>query len=246
MEQRDHLADPAAELTPAAVELTPAAVELTPAAVLGDLSHQRRDYENTPLADEQMSASPFDQFQTWYQQATSAQLLEPNAMVISTVDADGRPAQRTVLLKYYDATGFVFFTNYESRKARHLAANHHISLHFLWLPLHRQVEIRGTAKKVSTAESLKYFALRPRGSQLGAWVSQQSSVISSRSLLEAKFHELKQKFAQGEIPLPSFWGGFRVTPQRFEFWQGQTSRLHDRFEYQKSTDGQWSLQRLSP
>jgi pyridoxamine 5'-phosphate oxidase len=167
-------------------------------------------------------------------------------MVISTVTADGRPAQRTVLLKYYDVNGFVFFTNYDSRKARQLAENPHVSLHFLWLPLQRQVEINGVAAKVSTAESLKYFALRPRGSQLGAWVSQQSSVISSRSLLEAKFNELKQKFAHGEIPLPSFWGGFRVTPSRFEFWQGQSSRMHDRFEYLPSGEGRWIRQRLSP
>jgi pyridoxamine 5'-phosphate oxidase len=211
-----------------------------------DLSHQRREYENTPLDDDQMRDSPFDQFQDWYQQATSAQVLEPNAMVISTVTADGRPAQRTVLLKYYDVNGFVFFTNYDSRKAGQMAENPHVSLHFLWLPLQRQVEINGVAAKVSTAESLKYFALRPRGSQLGAWVSQQSSVISSRSLLEAKFNELKQKFAHGEIPLPSFWGGFRVTPSRVEFLQGQSSRMHDRFEYLPSGEGRWIRQRLSP
>jgi pyridoxamine 5'-phosphate oxidase len=150
------------------------------------------------------------------------------------------------LLKYYDATGFVFFTNYNSRKAKHMAENTQVSLHFLWLPLQRQVEINGFVEKVSAAESLKYFALRPRGSQLGAWVSEQSSVISSRSLLEAKFNELKQKFANREVPLPSFWGGYRLRPERFEFWQGQTSRLHDRFEYQLQTDSRWTRQRLAP
>ncbi len=214
--------------------------------VQGDLSGQRREYENPPLQDDQLAESPFVQFEGWYQHAVAEKLMEPNAMVLGTVAPSGRPAQRTVLLKYYDATGFVFFTNYNSRKAQHLAQNTQVSLHFLWLPLQRQVEINGTVEKVSTAESLKYFALRPRGSQLGAWVSEQSSVISSRSLLEAKFFELKQKFANREVPLPSFWGGYRVRPDRFEFWQGQTSRLHDRFEYQLQPKGQWTRQRLAP
>ena len=211
-----------------------------------DLSHQRREYESPPLEDRDMSDSPFVQFESWYRQATEAQLLEPNAMVLGTVDPSGRPAQRTVLLKYYDAQGFVFFTNYESRKAQHIAENQAVSLHFLWLPLQRQVEISGRAVKVTSAESLKYFALRPRGSQLGAWVSEQSTVISSRSLLEMKFNELKQKFANREVPLPSFWGGFRVVPDRFEFWQGQKSRLHDRFQYVPQAGDQWLKQRLSP
>lgn len=214
--------------------------------IQGDLSDQRRDYESPPLLDGQMAESPFVQFEGWYQRAVAEKLMEPNAMVLGTVGPGNRPAQRTVLLKYYDTTGFVFFTNYNSRKAQHLSHNSQVSLHFLWLPLHRQVEINGTVEKVSTAESLKYFALRPRGSQLGAWVSEQSSVISSRSLLEAKFNELKQKFANREVPLPSFWGGYRVRPDRFEFWQGQTSRLHDRFEYQSDGHGQWSCQRLAP
>lgn len=214
--------------------------------IQGDLSHLRREYENPPLLDEQLPDSPFVQFESWYQQAVGEKLLEPNAMVLGTVDPNGRPAQRTVLLKYYDMSGFVFFTNYNSRKAKHVAANRNVSLHFLWLPLQRQVEINGVVERVSTTESLKYFALRPRGSQLGAWVSEQSSVISSRSLLEAKFNELKEKFANREVPLPSFWGGYRVRPERFEFWQGQTSRLHDRFEYQLEAATHWTRRRLAP
>jgi pyridoxamine 5'-phosphate oxidase len=206
----------------------------------------RRDYQSPPLQDDELADCPFIQFESWYGQAVGEKLLETNAMVLSTVDESYRPAQRTVLLKYYDTSGLVFFTNYTSRKAQHIERHPHVSLHFLWLPLHRQVEISGRVEKVSTAESLKYFALRPRGSQLGAWVSEQSSVISSRSLLEAKFNELKQKFANREVPLPSFWGGYRVTPERFEFWQGQTSRLHDRFLYQRQADGSWSRQRLAP
>ncbi len=212
----------------------------------GDLADQRREYQNPPLIEDQMADNPFKQFESWYQQAVGAKLLEPNAMVLSTVDADSRPTQRTVLLKYYDENGLVFFTNYNGRKAKQIAGNRFVSLHFLWLPLHRQVEISGVAEKVSTTESMKYFALRPRGSQLGAWVSEQSSIISSRSLLEAKFHELKQKFANREVPLPSFWGGFRVVPDRFEFWQGQESRLHDRLQYSKQPDHSWKLHRLAP
>ncbi len=171
-------------------------------------------------------------------------------MVLATVDAKGCPTQRTVLLKYYDDKGFVFFTNYNSRKAQQIGENAAVSLHFLWLPLQRQVEISGSASRVSTIESLKYFAMRPRGSQLGAWVSEQSSIITSRSLLEAKLAEMKHKFANNEVPWPSFWGGYRVTPTRFEFWQGQPNRLHDRFEYslQSGSAGEptWQRHRLAP
>ncbi len=211
-----------------------------------DLSHMRQEYEHPPLQDHELPDSPWQLFETWYQQAVRAKLLEPNAMVLSTATPDGRPAQRTVLLKMYDPEGFVFFTNYNSRKARQIGENPYVSLLFQWMPLARQVEISGQARKVPLSESVRYFATRPRGSQLGAWVSEQSSIVSSRSLLEAKWDELKRKFAGGEVPLPSFWGGYRVAPQRFEFWQGQPNRLHDRFEYLCDRDSSWSRHRLAP
>ncbi len=211
-----------------------------------DLGEIRREYRELPLDEDHLSDDPFRQFELWYEQASTAEIVEPNALVLATVAPDGRPTQRTVLLKYFDRQGLVFYTNYHSRKARQIDGNDRVSLLFQWLPLQRQLEISGRAEKVSTAESIRYFATRPRGSQLGAWVSQQSSVITSRSLLETKWHELKQKFSHGEIPVPSFWGGFRVVPDRFEFWQGRPNRLHDRFEFQRQPDDRWIVQRLSP
>ena len=211
-----------------------------------DLASMRREYEHPPIQDRDLPASPWNLFESWYGQAVAEKILEPNALVLSTATPDGRPSQRTVLLKSYDTKGLVFFTNYSSRKARQIASNPSVSLLFQWLPLARQVEISGQAHKVSLSESIRYFATRPRGSQLGAWVSEQSTIVSSRSLLEAKWAELKQKFSSGEVPLPSFWGGFRVVPERFEFWQGQPNRLHDRFEYLPQPDGSWIHHRLSP
>ena len=219
---------------------------MCPAKDIHDLSQQRQEYESVPLDENDLDRDPFKQFESWYQQAVSENLVEPNAMVLATVSPEGHPSQRTVLLKYYGETGFVFFTNYESRKARQIAENKNVSLLFQWLPLHRQLEIHGQTEKISAAESLKYFLARPRGSQLGAWVSQQSSVITSRSLLEKQFAALKQKFSAGKIPIPSFWGGFRVVPQRFEFWQGGLNRLHDRFEYLRQDNAGWDLHRLAP
>ena len=211
-----------------------------------DLSALREEYANQEHDISTTQECPFEQFQHWFEQSTNADLIEPNAMVLSTVSPEGYPSQRTVLLKYFDKVGFVFFTNYGSRKAQQMAANQHVSALFPWLQLHRQVEITGTVEKVTTAESMTYFALRPRGSQLGAWVSQQSEVVSSRSVLESKWEELKQKFGHGEIPLPGFWGGYRIKPSRFEFWQGGAKRLHDRIEYLPRTDGTWHRQRLAP
>ncbi len=209
-----------------------------------DLSELRQEYSSGELDVESADPSPFRQFTLWFQQAQDAQILEPNAMVLSTV-ADGRPTQRTVLLKYFDEQGFTFFTNLGSRKATQLHDNPAASVLFPWYPLHRQVEIGGMVERVSTLESIKYFASRPRDSQIGAWVSQQSSIVSSRSLLQSKWEEMKKKFAGGEVPLPDFWGGFRIRPSRFEFWQGRPSRLHDRIEY--GVDGKdWKRQRLSP
>lgn len=210
-----------------------------------DLSSLRQEYANQELDTTTAHANPTEQFQKWFQEASTAQLLEPNAMVLATVDATGRPSQRTVLLKTFDDSGFVFFTNFSSRKAAQIAGNPQVSVLFQWLPLHRQVEIHGVASKVSTAESLTYFAKRPRGSQLGAWISHQSQVVSSRSVLETKWQEMKRRFGEGEIPLPNFWGGFRIQPTRFEFWQGGAKRLHDRIEYLPAAEG-WQRQRLAP
>lgn len=211
-----------------------------------DLSHLRQEYTDRPFDVDHADPSPFRQFEQWYREATDADLLEPNAMTLATVDGQGRPSQRTVLLKYFDATGFVFFTNYSSRKATQISENQNVSVLFPWIPLQRQVEINGRASRVSTSETLKYFMTRPRGSQLGAWVSQQSQVISSRSLLEAKMEEIKRKFSSGQVPLPGFWGGYRIEPNRFEFWQGRPNRLHDRICYQQEESGQWARLRLCP
>lgn len=210
-----------------------------------DVAALRRNYTRAGLRRGDLDADPVGQFRKWFGEAVAAELVEPNAMVLATTDGH-RPSSRTVLLKAYDERGLVFFTNFESRKARDIAANAHVSLLFPWYPLERQVGILGRAERIGAAESLAYFASRPHGSRLGAWVSQQSSVITSRRLLEMKWDEMKRKFAKGEIPLPSFWGGFRVVPSEFEFWQGRENRLHDRFRYVRQESGPWQIERLAP
>jgi pyridoxamine 5'-phosphate oxidase len=215
-------------------------------SVAMDISGLRQEYKFAPLKREDMPADPFQQFQTWFQQACDADILEPNAASLATVDAKNRPVLRTVLLKYFDERGFVFFTNLSSAKAAHIAGNANVALMFLWSKYGHQVVIRGTAKKLPAKEVMRYFLTRPRGSQIGAWVSVQSHVISSKSLLAAKFEEMKQKFANHEVPLPSFWGGYRVMPVEMEFWQGQPDRLHDRFLYTRGSEGDWAIERLQP
>ena len=212
-----------------------------------DISNLREEYTLKGLRREQLHEDPFQQFELWFQQACTGNLPEPNAMSLATATASGKPSQRIVLLKYFDRQGFVFFTNYESKKAREIAENSQVSLLFFWIALERQVEISGHAEKISTAESLKYFATRPRGSQIGAWCSQQSMAISSRKILELKFDEMKRKFLNQKIPLPSFWGGYRVVPNSIEFWQGRPNRLHDRFLYSRlNEESDWDIQRLAP
>ncbi len=211
-----------------------------------NLEELRRNYAARSLDRDDLDASPFRQFDRWMREAIETQLLEPNAMTLATAGADGQPAVRTVLLKGFDERGFVFYTNYDSNKAGDIAANARVALLFPWLALERQVSVTGRAEKISAAESLKYFLSRPRDSQIGAWASRQSSVITTRALLEQKFAEMKAKFAQGEIPLPTNWGGYRVTPQTFEFWQGRPSRLHDRFLYRRQADHTWTIERLMP
>ena len=211
-----------------------------------DIADIRTDYRRGRLLREDLRADPIEQFQIWLDEACGAGLTEPTAMSLATSSKEGRCLLRTVLLKRLDARGFVFFTNLESRKARHIQENPNVSLLFPWLLLERQVVVTGQAAKISTAESLKYFASRPHRSQLAAWASRQSSVISSRQLLEMEWERLKQKFSEGKIPLPSFWGGYRVTPETIEFWQGGHDRLHDRFQYVRQMNGSWTIDRLAP
>ncbi|MGK7892148.1 MAG: pyridoxamine 5'-phosphate oxidase [Xenococcus sp. (in: cyanobacteria)] len=212
-----------------------------------DISDIRQEYTLKGLSREELESDPFKQFELWFQQACTANLPDSNAMSLATVAATGEPSQRMVLLKYFDHQGLVFFTNYESKKASQITQNSRVSLLFFWQALERQVAISGTANKIPTAESLKYFATRPRGSQIGAWCSQQSSAISSRKMLELKFAEIQHKFQNREIPLPSAWGGYRVVPHSFEFWQGRPNRLHDRFSYSRfNTESTWDIQRLAP
>ena len=206
----------------------------------------RRELMEHGLARSELDPDPIRQFQGWYELAIATDLPEPNSLTLCTVDVQGRPSARTVLLKLYDARGFVFFTNYESRKAREIEANPQVAMLFPWVALARQVQIRGRAERISTAESLAYFTTRPRGSQIGAWASPQSQVIGTRSLLEMKVAEMARRFSQGEIPLPDFWGGYRVVPDMIEFWQGRESRLHDRFRYVRQDDGGWAVERLAP
>ena len=212
---------------------------------MSDVSDLRRDYRHGKLDIGDLSADPIEQFQRWFNDAQGAGIPEPNAMSLATASAKGETTIRTVLLKNYGPDGFVFFTNLESHKATQIAENPHVSLLFPWLPLERQVIVNGTAARVSMAEVARYFVTRPRESRIGAWVSAQSRVIDARRVLEAKFEEMLRKFGEGEIPVPSFWGGFRVTPKTIEFWQGGAHRLHDRFLYTRAGDA-WSIARLSP
>lgn len=212
-----------------------------------DIGDLREEYTLKGLRRNDLDVDPFKQFEQWFQQACQANLPEPNAMSLATVSPQGGPSQRIVLLKYFDHQGFVFFTNYESKKARQIEDNPHVSLLFFWIGLERQVEICGQAQKISSTESLKYFTTRPRGSQIGAWCSQQSMAISSRKILELKFDEIKRKFQDREIPLPSSWGGYRVRPHSFQFWQGRPNRLHDRFLYSRAdSQADWKIERLAP
>ncbi|MEM6545014.1 MAG: pyridoxamine 5'-phosphate oxidase [Pseudomonadota bacterium] len=207
---------------------------------------QRRDYTMGGLSDEDLCTSPFDLFERWMDQAVEAELADPTAMALSTIDAEGRPWQRLVLLKGFSADGFVFYTNYGSEKADAISNEPRVSLLFPWNELERQVIVGGRAEKMGAAESAAYFLSRPKESQLAAWASRQSRPISSKSLLERAFDDVKTKFASGEIPIPDFWGGYRVVPERIEFWQGGAHRMHDRYRYTLADDGGWLRGRLQP
>jgi len=205
----------------------------------------RREYTVGELTESQIAADAVEQFSRWFADAQRPDIHEPNAMTLATADAAGKPAARIVLLKAFDQRGFVFFTNYTSRKGFELGDNPRATLVFFWQPLERQVRIDGTVEKVSREESVAYFRSRPIASQIGAWVSHQSGVVGSRADLERREAELKKRFAAGEVPTPDFWGGYRVVPQEIEFWQGRPSRLHDRILYTQ-TDSGWKIQRLAP
>ncbi|MFD3932391.1 pyridoxamine 5'-phosphate oxidase [Streptomyces sp. NPDC058614] len=216
-----------------------------------DPAAMREHYRAEGLAETELAAHPMEQFARWFGQAAQAAaqgvVYEPNAMVVGTADSEGRPSSRTVLLKQYDEQGFVFYTNYGSRKARDLAANPYVSLLFPWHPMARQVIVTGTARRTGRDETAAYFRTRPHGSQLGAWASAQSTVIGSRAELDASYAELSARYPEGEqVPVPPDWGGFRVAPQTVEFWQGRENRLHDRLRYVAEADGSWTVERLSP
>jgi pyridoxamine 5'-phosphate oxidase len=210
-----------------------------------DVSSLRKEYTRAGLNKTDVHPDPIVQFHEWFEKVIDADLHEPNAMILATVTADGKPSARTVLLKGYDERGFIFYTNYEGRKANEIEANPRCSILFYWGELERQVRIEGRASRLSGEESDAYFASRPRGSRLAAWASEQSSPVENRSVLEERVRALEDEYEGREIPRPPFWGGYRVEPNTIEFWQGRENRLHDRLVYRRE-DGAWRIERLQP
>lgn len=210
------------------------------------LADIRTEFKKGTLDEQDVAKDPVVQFDRWFKEAVNCRIPEVNAMALATSDLRGRPSVRMVLLKQFNHQGFVFFTNYGSAKAKNLSQNPYAALLLFWEPLERQVRITGRVEKVSVSESFEYFRTRPIDSQLGAWASQQSTEISARSLLEKAFGEMLEKFKNGEIPLPPQWGGYRVIPEEFEFWQGRSNRLHDRIAYRQQPNDGWKIVRLSP
>ena len=210
-------------------------------------THARKSYERGALDEHEIDRNPFQQFTIWYDEAVAADLPEPESMTLSTATRDGRPSARIVLLRGYDETGFCFFTNYSSQKGQELAANPYAALTFHWVELERQVRIAGRVEKLTAEESDAYFQSRPSQSRIGAWSSPQSNVIPSREILEQLFNEYQKQYSdETAIPRPEHWGGYRVIPERIEFWQGRPNRLHDRLQFSRTDQGPWTLQRLAP
>lgn len=209
------------------------------------LSNLRKNYSLNELDETSVDASPFKQFNRWFEEALSSELPEPNAMTLATANQSGEPSARIVLLKSFDESGFIFFTNYESRKGKEIFENPKAALLFFWVELERQIRIEGKIEKISRIDSFDYFRSRPHDSQIGAWCSPQSSVIPDRNFLEDRFVKLSVEFSAGNVPLPNNWGGYKVIPDTFEFWQGRASRLHDRIFYSLD-NGKWEISRLAP
>ena len=210
-----------------------------------NLKQLKKEYSDKGIDVGSADSNPFIQFNLWFSQAVDSAIAEPNGFSLCSVSADSKPTQRTVLMKSFDENGFVFYTNHGSRKGRQIAENNRVSMLFPWYALHRQINIEGKVSRIDDKQSLKYFHSRPVGSQIGAWASRQSEILASRNILEKQIEEIENKFAGKEIPLPAFWGGYLIEPDRFEFWQGRTHRLHDRIVYTK-TENQWEITRLSP
>ncbi|WP_353133344.1 pyridoxamine 5'-phosphate oxidase [Pseudopedobacter sp.] len=206
----------------------------------------RQDYKSSSLSESDVAKNPIDQFALWFNHAIETHILEPNAMTIATVNEEGFPGTRVVLLKEFDQEGFTFFTNYNSQKGRDMERNPKVSLLFFWVELERQVRIEGIAKKISAEASEDYFHSRPHGSQLGAHASPQSTVIPNRDFLEDNLKSLEDKFKDSEVPKPEYWGGYKIYPKSIEFWQGRSNRLHDRIKYTLTGDNNWKIERLAP
>jgi pyridoxamine 5'-phosphate oxidase len=211
-----------------------------------DYAGFRHEYIGTGLRRSDLDPDPIKQFHAWFSAAIKAGIHDANAMALATSTPDGKPSARVVLLKDFDERGFVFYTNYASDKGRQLDENPHAALVLYWMEVERQIRIEGVVGKTSRKESEQYFHTRPMGAQLGAWASRQSEVIDARRIIDARLEEMKERFAEGKIPLPPHWGGYRVKPERMEFWQGRPDRLHDRFRYSRQADGSWLIDRLAP
>ena len=211
------------------------------------LENLRENYNRKTLTISEVASTPFEQFNVWFQEALTAKIKEPNVMILATATPDGRPSARTLLLKGINKKGYIFYTNYNSQKGQDLAVNPQAALLFLWLDLQRQVRIEGQIERLSFEDSEKYFQSRPKGSQIGAWASPQSQVITSRTVLEEKVKVLNQQFAKvDQLPCPPHWGGYLLSPQRMEFWQGRSNRLHDRILYELQREERWRITRLAP